>query len=190
MRNKIIIPLLVIIVFLLAGLGWYIANSRQNVFIPAPVTVTPTLTVVVTPTIALTPSPTATPTPTPTVPPTATPEEVTSGFYQIYANCLKNPPPAARGQVSVFCQNNNPFGASNLAANLRAGGVAQAGADPVVCAQNLPQATTIGQASTNGSKSTLTVIEAFAGNRVSIKVDLVKEGNSWKVSNITCPRPP
>ena len=119
------------------------------------------------------------------------PAKAAENFYHAYENCMKNPPPDATGQVSEYCQNNNPFGGESLFTNLAQGGVANAGADPVFCAQNLPKSYKItGATSIKNGESTATVEETFGvGNPTTIKVATEEHDGDWKVTNIVCPIP-
>ena len=109
-------------------------------------------------------------------------------FYQKYESCLKNPPVAASGRVSEYCQNNSGFTTAGFAGNLEKGGIAKAGADPIFCAQGVPEsmkASADFQAKNN--KATGFMVEKFASSEVKIEVSLAGENGVWKVDNITCP---
>jgi hypothetical protein len=110
-----------------------------------------------------------------------------NNFYQEYQSCMANPPNQAEGSVSTWCQANNSFATKDFAKNLANGGVAKAGADPILCAQNPPQSV---KAETVTDPNTVKVVEQFGvGVNVNITVNLVTEKNQPKVNNITCPTP-
>lgn len=118
------------------------------------------------------------------------PRTVTEKFYAAYENCLKNPPPAAEGEVSVYCQNNTGYTAKNFSANLEQGGTAASGADPIACAQNIPYNSQVSDPSFYGESDAQVVVqEFFAGPRIDIRVELIKEDGAWKVNNVVCPEP-
>lgn len=114
-------------------------------------------------------------------------------YYDAYLACNSNPPPDANGDVDKYCQSHNPYGTASLVPILIKNAQIPYGVNPVICAQNTALATSVEKTtgSTNGSTGTVTVIENFGdNNRVKIKIDLMKEGDIWLVSNITCPPPP
>ncbi len=116
--------------------------------------------------------------------------EITNNFYQSYDTCMKNPPAAAAGKVSEYCQNNSGFTTSNFAANLEKGGTAKAGADPIFCAQNVPESIIVNPSiQITGSKALALVNETFGPTQIEIQVELLKENGTWKVDNIVCPLP-
>lgn len=119
------------------------------------------------------------------------PAKAAEDFYHVYENCMKNPPQEAIEHVSEYCQTNNPFGAESLVANLTSGGVANAGADPVFCAQNPPQSYSItGATPIENGQSTATVEETFGeGDPTIIKVATEEHDSTWKITNIICPTP-
>jgi hypothetical protein len=112
---------------------------------------------------------------------------IVNNFYKEYQNCMANPPSQAEGSVSTWCQVNNSFATKDFAKNLTNGGVAKAGADPILCAQNPPQSIT---AELVSGPNTVKVVEQFGvGVNVNITVNLVTEKGQVKVNNITCPTP-
>lgn len=108
-------------------------------------------------------------------------------FYQVYDNCLRNPPVEAEGRVSDYCQEQNPFAGASLAANLQAGGVATFGADPVFCAQNSPSKYQVMRVKTLDGEIKVFIKEIFGTLSQTLDVLLMKEKGSWKVIKITCP---
>lgn len=116
------------------------------------------------------------------------PKAVTEKFYTAYEDCLKNPPKEAEGKVSVYCQDNTGYTAKGFSANLEHGGTAAKGADPVACAQDLPYNHQVSDPTFYGDSNAQVVVqEFFAGPRLDIRVELVKEDGSWKVNNVLCP---
>jgi len=129
---------------------------------------------------------------TPTPPSALEAAQAVSAFYQGYEDCMRNPPQAAAGQVSTYCQTHTGLTTQDFAQNLEAGGTAKAGADPIFCAQSPPQSTSIGQVvpSSDGTMMTVHVIESFgAAPKVDISVTVKMENGQWKVDNISCPAP-
>jgi len=126
----------------------------------------------------------------PTVSPSQTSQQVVSAFYESYETCVKNPPPEAKGRVSVYCQNNTGLTSNNFGQNIEAGGTAKAGADPIVCAQDFPQDINVGNA-TQGTDDTATVSvsESFGTAKIEIPVTLKIENGQWMIDNIVCPKP-
>jgi hypothetical protein len=115
---------------------------------------------------------------------------VAQNFYTAYQNCLQNPPEQAIGQVSTYCQANTGFTTQNFVKNLETGGVAAAGADPILCAQNTPEKI---EAQSMSEQTLLTarvnVNLIFGEMTQTNKVDLINEDGVWKVDNIMCPQP-
>ncbi len=118
-------------------------------------------------------------------------QSTTAAFFDEYLSCMKSPPSQAKGNVGSWCQSNNSHGAKDLAKHLKTGGVAQAGADPIVCSQSFPKSYTVkadrylelaltGQA---------TVTEKFASGDVFVNVQLNNATGNMLVNNIICPAP-
>ncbi len=182
-KNTLLWAVVIIILLIIVGYGGYLIGSQRKITVPI---------IILTPTplpSTATPTPTITPTPALSPVPQMTPSEVVQGFFASYEICLKNPPQAATGQVSAYCQSHNPFISSTFVTNLAHGGVAQKGADPVVCAQNLPQSFTMGTTTINDNVATVKVFESFGTSTVEVSVSLLKGSNGWRVDNITCPSP-
>jgi hypothetical protein len=122
---------------------------------------------------------------------TAKVSSVTKAFYDEYSNCMTNPPTEAAGQVGNYCADHNSHATPALPANLVAGGVAEAGADPIVCAQNFPISYSVTSSEfnsgTNSGVASLT--EKFGASDVVITVKLRFESNKMLVDNIVCPKP-
>lgn len=142
---------------------------------------------------------TAGPSGSPSVSATATPSEnwlpkvsnVAKTFFDEYLNCMTNPPTAAQGQVGDYCQGHNSQATSSLTDNLVAGGVAAAGADPIVCAQAFPISYLVTTANYNSatSQGQATVTEKFGSSDVLVKVALTNATGKMLVDNIVCPVP-
>ena len=92
--------------------------------------------------------------------------------------------------MSEYCQNNTGLTTSAFAGNLEAGGTAKAGADPVFCAQDIPETMSVSNdVQITADKAVASVLEKFGTAQIDIQIDLVKENSVWKIDNITCPTP-
>lgn len=175
---------LVILLILIVGAAAYYAGSRHVIdkYIPGLAQVANQ---------AKNAIPTVAPTLLPTAAPSQSSQDVVTAFYETYTNCLKNPPTAAKGKVSTYCQNNTGLTTSDFAANIAAGGTAKAGADPIVCAQNPPANIQVASSSAQkGTSVTVNVFESYgAGTKVTIPVTVRLENNQWRIANIVCPKP-
>jgi len=145
--------------------------------------------------------PTDSPTDTPTSASASPPEtsfsaeavaKVTQAFYDEYMNCMTTPPTQAAGQVGNWCASNNSNATPSFPANLEAGGVAAAGADPIVCAQSFPMSYKV---ETNASYSaaekngTAFVTEKFGASDLTLSALLTGADGKLLVYNIVCPVP-
>ncbi len=116
--------------------------------------------------------------------------EVTTSFYEKYDSCMKNPPAEATGKVGEYCQNNSGLTTSAFADNLEKGGTAKAGADPIICAQNMPESITVNpEVQITVNKGVVFVSEKLGQSQIEIHANLLKENGSWKIDNIVCPLP-
>jgi hypothetical protein len=116
--------------------------------------------------------------------------EVVNGYYSFYRSCMMDPPPQASGLVSQYCQENSGLTTAAFAANLAQGGTANAGADPVTCAQQPPQSVAVDQnVEIADDSATARLTESFGGSQLTVTVQLVREGLSWRIDNIVCPAP-
>lgn len=115
---------------------------------------------------------------------------VATNFYSAYESCLTTPPQEAAGEVSQYCQTHTGLTSSNFAANLETGGVAAAGADPILCAQNVPEAIKAQAVQDETPTSARVSMQLkFGETNQTNSVDLVNEDGNWKVDNIVCPTP-
>ena len=117
---------------------------------------------------------------------------VTQAFYDEYMDCMTNPPAAAEGQVGNWCSSNNSNATSSFPANLAAGGIAEAGADPIVCAQSFPMSYKVetDASYSNSEKSgTAFVTEEFGSGELVLTTLLSGAGDKLLVDNIVCPVP-
>jgi hypothetical protein len=167
--KKIVLPVIAVIIILGGGFYFFYKNHPQKAEQP-------------------TPQPTA----TSNVP--STPEssvsEVINNFYISYGTCMGNPPDAAAGKISVYCQNNSGFTTAAFAANLEKGGTAKAGADPIYCSQNPPDGITINpDVKVAAEKATASITEKISTSKIKIQIDLLNESGVWKIDNIACPLP-
>lgn len=110
-------------------------------------------------------------------------------FYKKYDLCMKNPPGEAAGRVSEYCQGSSGLSTADFTDNLEKGGVAKAGADPVVCAQNLPESITPGKIEIKGDTSLSYISEKYGATIVNVQIELIKDSGTWKIDNIVCPKP-
>ena len=144
----------------------------------------------------ITPSESSTVTATASPPETSFSKEavilVTKAFYDEYLDCMTNPPTQAAGQVGNWCASNNANTTTNFPANLEAGGVAEAGADPIVCAQSFPMSYEVRDDSSyshSEKQGTAFVVEQFGSGELALTVLLNGEGDKLLVDNIVCPSP-
>ena len=117
---------------------------------------------------------------------------VTQAFYDEYMDCMTNPPAAAAGQVGNWCASNNSNASSSFPANLIAGGVAEAGADPIVCAQSFPMSYKVKDDATYSvSEKTgkAFVAEQFGSGELVLTALLSGANDKLLVDNIVCPVP-
>ena len=117
---------------------------------------------------------------------------VTKAFYDEYMGCMTNPPAEAIGQVGNWCSNNNSNATSSFPANLEAGGVAEAGADPIVCAQSFPMSYKVRDDATYNSADKTGkafVAEQFGSGELVLTVLLSGINDKLLVDNIVCPVP-
>ena len=117
---------------------------------------------------------------------------VTQAFYDEYMNCMTNPPAEAIGQVGNWCSSNNSNATSSFPANLEAGGVAEAGADPIVCAQSFPMSYKVRDDATyNSAEKTgkAFVAEQFGSGELVLTALLSGINDKLLVDNIVCPVP-
>ena len=115
---------------------------------------------------------------------------VTKAFYDEYIEFMTNPPAEAIGQVGNWCSSNNSNATSNFPANLEAGGVAEAGADPIVCAQSFPMSYIVEDNATYSSSEKTGkafVTEQFGSGEIMLTVLLSGAGDKLLVENIVCP---
>jgi hypothetical protein len=107
-------------------------------------------------------------------------------------NCMTTPPTQAAGQVGNWCSSNNSNASPSFPANLEAGGVAQAGADPIVCAQAFPMSYKVGENATysvSEKSGTAFVVEQFGSGELVLTVLLSGTSDKLLVDNIVCPAP-
>lgn len=112
-------------------------------------------------------------------------------FYLAYGECLRTPPAAARGNVSVYCQSNTGVTTEQFPQNLREKGSIGSGIDPVTCAQNPPSSVSAETVDyEEPGRAVATAVALFGGGFAQkIPVLLLKENAAWRVDSVTCPRP-
>lgn len=167
------LSLLILVILLLGGVYYLLNNQarKTNQITPQPTSVFPTTT-------------------TNSNSDKTAVSEITGNFYKTYDSCIKNPPAAAAGEISVYCQNNTGLTTTTFATNLERGGTVKAGADPIFCAQNVPEnVDVIPDAQITGDKATVFVSEKLGSKQIKIQADFLKENGVWKIDNIICPLP-
>jgi len=189
MNGNKFIWVIIAVLFVAIGYGGYLIGTQKNktstIITPTPIPLSS-----ITPSVIISPSMSASPSSQNVSSiPEMSPSEAAQGFYASFEDCMKNPPPPAAGQVSLYCQSHNPFITATFVTNLERGGVAKAGADPVVCAQNFPQKISVGTFTVEGNTAKGKITETFGTSTVQPAISLLKETTGWKVDNITCPRP-
>lgn len=115
---------------------------------------------------------------------------VTQAFYDEYMDCMTNPPSEAIGQVGNWCSSNNSNATSSFPANLAVGGIAEAGADPIVCAQSFPMSYEVREDASysNSDKAGKAFVsEQFGSGELVLTVLLSGAGDKLLVDNLVCP---
>lgn len=115
---------------------------------------------------------------------------VTQAFYDEYMDCMTNPPAEAAGQVGNWCSSNNSNATSSFPANLAAGGIAEAGADPIVCAQSFPMSYEVrddASYSSSDKEGKAFLSEQFGSGELVLTVLLSGAGDKLLVDNVVCP---
>jgi len=114
--------------------------------------------------------------------------QIVQNYYNLFSECMENPPVEAIGQVTVYCQSHNQYVGSQLEANLDA--QSRNGYVPVICAQNPPQnISPTGTPQITDASITVMLSEQYASGPVLVAYKLQKENGEWKVENILCPTP-
>ena len=126
--------------------------------------------------------------PTPTVDAPAIIKAKTKSFYDEYMLCMTEPPAAAKDNVGTYCQSHNSNATKVFPINLKLGGVSDAGADPIVCAQSFPESYSVGLGllDPEGIGHAI-VVEQFGGNsKVLVTAVLKNDSGEFLVDNIVC----
>jgi len=143
-------------------------------------------------------SPTSTASLTPSQSSTASPAETASwptdiqvrtrAFYDEYMLCMTKPPVGAKDHVGTYCQSHNSNATNDFPANLKRGGVSDAGADPVVCAQSFPMSYSVnlGYLDSKGRGQTIVIEKFGAGSRVLVNATLLHASGKFLVDNLSC----
>ena len=132
--------------------------------------------------------------PTPTASPmdtTSWPKDIqarTQAFYDEYMLCMTKPPAEAKDHVGDYCQSHSSSATKDLPANLKRGGVSDAGADPVVCAQSFPMSYSVnlGFLDSKGRGQAIVIEKFGAGSRVLVNATLLNDSGKFLVDNLTC----
>lgn len=137
-------------------------------------------------------------------PPTQTPDYIVGNFYASYINCQGGQVEAG-SSLPGYCLYGEDYSGSSkelfteLAENY--GGSPELiknikwmpGADPILCAQDIPQSIRIENVNVVGDDASVTVIEDFATPiliQVDLKLHRVLESRSWQIVNVTCQEQP
>ena len=112
----------------------------------------------------------------------------TQAFYDEYMLCMTKPPAEAKDHVGDYCQSHNSNATEALPANLKRGGVSDAGADPIVCAQNFPMSYSVklGYLDSKGRGQAIVIEKFGAGSRVLVNATLLNNSGTFLVDNLTC----
>jgi len=159
--------LIVLLLVLFGFLGFSFLNSRKSAVSPSP-------------------NPTTTPQ---IIPDTKPVSDLIDNYYKFYDSCMKNPPTAAKGMVGEYCQNNSGVTSLAFPQNIEEGGIAKAGADPIVCAQNFPESISVTNVSITDDQAVGIVTEKFGPTEIEVQIMVIKENRVWKIDNIVCPSP-
>jgi hypothetical protein len=117
------------------------------------------------------------------------PTKVVNDFYSAYVDCqqkwdtanLKGTGPASPNTCSSF--STYPVFSSDLISKLNQ----VKGADPILCAQNIPASIKVDTANTNGNTSSVTVHTYYLSSGDNpIQVGLTLKNNNWLITSITC----
>ena len=117
------------------------------------------------------------------------PTKVVNDFYSAYVDCLqkwdtanlKGTGPASPNTCPSF--STYPVFSSDLISKLNQ----VKGADPILCAQNIPASIKVDNANTNGNTSSVTVHTYYLSSGDNpIPVGLTLENNNWLITSITC----
>jgi len=110
------------------------------------------------------------------------PEKATEDFYKAYWYCMQDNPKPSIEQ----CLNQADF-APVLTSDLKEKLQTVIGADPVLCAQNIPDSINTDTAVIDNNTAKVTVHTAYASSGDNpISVDLTKQNNNWQITSITC----
>jgi hypothetical protein len=108
-----------------------------------------------------------------------TPEEVVQGFYNWYLRY--------EGHVLVDCahRTNTDLSESYVAQldEMIDRGIR---ADPILCAQDIPNSVNVGEATISGSRASVPVTTSF-GTKLAVDLNLVE--GAWFIQNIRCQAP-
>jgi hypothetical protein len=108
-----------------------------------------------------------------------TPEEVVESYYNWLMQYPGNP-------TAEYAYRESPFLTAPFIIRIdeTVSGFRLGGADPFLCAQDIPEKVYVQQAEMDGDRSSVRVNTSFEGHYFN--VDLVKEEGEWKISGVRC----
>lgn len=119
------------------------------------------------------------------------PEAVVQSFYDWYVEAAAFDPEAgSRGApLQEGLYRDRPELSEAFVAELDATLADPAGlvADPLLCAQDVPETVTPGEASLEGETASVPVTTSFSGH--SFTVELVKADTGWRIDGVACAAP-
>lgn len=135
--------------------------------------------------ITYTVKPTYTNTPSIT-PDISNPDSVVQTYYNRYDVCIKRNFELPDSQEVNCLDNEVDFLTESLITRLKQ----NVGSDPRLCASNTPAKITYENAEITGAHATVIVHTHWGGSpRRNIKVEVERQNNEWKISDIICTRP-
>jgi hypothetical protein len=108
-----------------------------------------------------------------------TPEEVVESYYNWLMQYPGNPTAEHAYRESPFLTPEFILSIDETVSGFRLGG-----ADPFLCAQDIPDKVFVQQADVVGDRAVVRVNSSFEGH--SFLVDLVQEDGEWKISRVRC----
>jgi len=121
--------------------------------------------------------PTATPSPVEV----KSPQEIVEEFYTWYVSYEGNP-------LTDEAYVSSPYLTSGFKKDIEQtlGSFDRGGADPILCAQDIPQSFEVGKASVSGNSATVDVEQTFGTGKRLLPVELKKIEGSWLIFDVKC----